>query len=72
MSASSANSSEFDELIVRAGDQGANFLLIAARPLKEPVAWGGPIVMNTEAELNEAFRELNDNTFIKHKRPQVL
>ncbi len=72
MSASSGGSSDFDEVVVKAGDQGAKFLLIAARPLKEPVAWGGPIVMNTEAELNEAFRELKDNTFIKHKRPQEL
>jgi len=72
MSASSADSSDFDEVIVKAGDQGAKFLLIAARPLNEPVAWGGPIVMNTEAELNEAFRELKDNTFIKHDRPQEL
>lgn len=72
MSASSTGSSDFDEVIVRAGDQGAHFLLIAARPLKEPVAWGGPIVMNTEEELNEAFRELNANTFIKHNKPQEL
>jgi quercetin 2,3-dioxygenase len=72
MSASSANSTDFDEVIVRAGDQGANFLLIAARPLKEPVAWGGPIVMNTEEELSEAFRELRNDTFIKHKKPQEL
>jgi redox-sensitive bicupin YhaK (pirin superfamily) len=72
MSASSASSSDFDDVIVRAGDRGANFLLIAARPLKEPVAWGGPIVMNTDDELNEAFRELNENTFIKHKKPQEL
>jgi hypothetical protein len=72
MSASSSGSSDFDEVIVKAGDQGAKFLLIAARPLKEPVAWGGPIVMNTEAELNEAFRELKDNTFIKHEKPQEL
>ena len=72
MSASSTDSSDFDEVIVRAGDQGAKFLLIAARPLNEPVAWGGPIVMNTDEELNEAFRELKDNTFIKHKKPQEL
>ncbi len=72
MSPSSTDSADFDEVIVKAGDQGAKFLLIAARPLKEPVAWGGPIVMNTEAELNEAFRELKDNTFIKHNRPQEL
>jgi hypothetical protein len=72
MSATSESSSDFDEVVVRAGDRGANFLLIAARPLKEPVAWGGPIVMNTEEELSEAFRELNGNTFIKHKKPQEL
>jgi redox-sensitive bicupin YhaK (pirin superfamily) len=72
MSASSASSSDFDEVIVKAGADGAKFLLIAAKPIKEPVAWGGPIVMNTEAELNEAFRELKDNTFIKHDRPQEL
>jgi len=72
MAASSASSSDFDEVVVKAGTDGAKFLLIAARPLKETVAWGGPIVMNTEAELNEAFRELKDNTFIKHDRPQEL
>jgi quercetin 2,3-dioxygenase len=72
MSASSTDSSDYDEVIVRAGSQGAKFLLIAARPLKEPVAWGGPIVMNTDEELNEAFRELKENTFIKHKKPQEL
>ena len=70
MSASSANSSDFDEVLVKAGDEGARFLLISAKPLKEPVAWGGPIVMNTEEELDEAFRELDNKTFIKHDKPQ--
>jgi hypothetical protein len=41
------------------------FLLMSGEPLGEPVAWGGPIVMNTQDELNLAFRELDDNTFIK-------
>jgi len=41
------------------------FLLASGRPLREPVAWGGPIVMNTEAELEQAFNELNHGTFIK-------
>ena len=72
MAASSANSSDFDEVRVKSGTEGARFFLIAANPLKEPVAWGGPIVMNTEEELNEAFRELDDKTFIKHENPRVL
>lgn len=70
MSASSANETDNDEVMVKAGNKGARFFLIAAKPLNEPVAWGGPIVMNTDAELREAFRELDNNTFIKHKRPQ--
>jgi quercetin 2,3-dioxygenase len=72
MSASSANNSDYEEVLVKAGTEGARFFLLAAMPLKEPVAWGGPIVMNTEEELNEAFRELNNKTFIKHDKPQVL
>ncbi|MCK7542430.1 MAG: hypothetical protein MZV63_71925 [Marinilabiliales bacterium] len=47
MTASSSDSSDFDEVKVKAGPEGARFFLIAARPLQEPVAWGGPIVMNT-------------------------
>lgn len=69
MTASSSNSSDFDEVKVKAGAGGARFFLIAARPLKEPVAWGGPIVMNTQEELNLAFSELQSKTFIKHDRP---
>jgi len=69
MSASSVKSSEFDEVRVKAGPEGARFLLIAASPLKEPVAWGGPIVMNTDEELNLAFTELDNRTFIKHDKP---
>ena len=72
MSGSSANSSDYDEVLVKAGTEGARFFLIAAKPLKEPVAWGGPIVMNTEEELNEAFKELNNKTFIKHDKPLEL
>lgn len=72
MAASSAKDSEFDELQVKAGPEGARFFLIAARPLQEPVAWGGPIVMNTEEELNDAFRELDNNTFIKHENPELI
>ncbi len=72
MSASSLESSDFDEVRVKAGPAGARFFLIAARPLREPVAWGGPIVMNTQEELEEAFRDLDNNTFIRHDKPQEL
>lgn len=54
-----------DEVTVQAGDQGIRFLLISGRPLKEPVAWYGPIVMNTQAELQLAFNELQKGTFLK-------
>jgi len=70
MSGSSLTDSEYDEVLVKSGPEGARFFLIAAKPLREPVAWGGPIVMNTEEELNEAFRELDNKTFIKHDKPQ--
>ncbi len=70
MTASSPESADFDEVIVKAGPEGARFFLIAARPLQEPVAWGGPIVMNTQEELNLAFSELESRTFIKHDKPQ--
>jgi len=69
MTASSSDSSVFDEVKVKAGPEGARFFLIAARPLQEPVAWGGPIVMNTQEELNLAFSELESKTFIKHDKP---
>jgi hypothetical protein len=59
--------SEFDEVVVKSGIKGARFFLIAAAPLREPISWGGPIVMNTKEELNLAFEELDNNTFIKHK-----
>jgi len=49
----------------RAGDGGARFILFGGRPLGEPIAWRGPIVMNTREELDQAFRELRDGTFIR-------
>ena len=55
-----------DEVTVHAGEQGIRFLLVSGKPLEEPVAWYGPIVMNTQAELRHAITELNDGTFIKH------
>ncbi|MFO1142490.1 MAG: pirin family protein [Amaricoccus sp.] len=54
-----------DEVTVTAGPEGVRFLLVAGRPLQEPVAWHGPIVMNTRAELQQAMRELQNGTFIK-------
>ncbi|MCU0462659.1 MAG: hypothetical protein MUF36_11720 [Bacteroidales bacterium] len=72
MSASSENISDHDEVLVKAGTEGARFFLIAAKPLREPVAWGGPIVMNTDEELEEAFREIDNKTFIKHDKPLEL
>jgi redox-sensitive bicupin YhaK (pirin superfamily) len=56
-----------DEVTVQAGEEGIRFLLISGRPLKEPVAWYGPIVMNTQAELKTAFEELQNGTFLKAK-----
>jgi redox-sensitive bicupin YhaK (pirin superfamily) len=52
-----------------AGNEGARFLLAAGRPFKEPVAWRGPIVMNTQEELDEAFEELEEGTFLQHRDP---
>ena len=54
-----------DEVVVQAGEQGIRFLLVSGRPIEEPVAWHGPIVMNTQEELRQAFSELRDGTFIR-------
>lgn len=54
-----------DEVTVQAGETGIRFLLVSGKPLKEPVAWHGPIVMNTGDELREAIRDLQNGTFIK-------
>jgi redox-sensitive bicupin YhaK (pirin superfamily) len=54
-----------DEVVVEAGERGIRFLLVSGRPLEEPVAWYGPIVMNTREELRQAVRELNEGTFIR-------
>jgi redox-sensitive bicupin YhaK (pirin superfamily) len=54
-----------DEITVQAGPEGVRFLLISGAPIEEPVAWHGPIVMNTREELNQAFRDLRNGTFIK-------
>jgi quercetin 2,3-dioxygenase len=54
-----------DEVTVQAGEQGIRFLLVSGKPIAEPVAWYGPIVMNTQAELQQAVAQLRDGTFIK-------
>lgn len=64
---SNVNEAANDAVIVKSGGQGARFLLLAAKPLKEPIAWGGPIVMNTKQELEQAFEELDNGAFLKHK-----
>ncbi|HCX04136.1 MAG: pirin family protein [Tissierellales bacterium] len=53
-----------DEIEI-SSEKGSRFLLFAGKPLKEPIAWGGPIVMNTQEELSTAFKELDEGTFIK-------
>jgi len=56
-----------DEITVQAGPQGLRFLLVSGAPIKEPVAWHGPIVMNTTEELQQAMADLQNNTFIKNQ-----
>jgi quercetin 2,3-dioxygenase len=54
-----------DEVLVQAGDEGIRFLLVSGKPLEEPVAWYGPIVMNTQEQLRQAISDLRAGTFIK-------
>jgi hypothetical protein len=54
-----------DEVTVQAGDDGIRFLLVSGKPLQEPVAWYGPIVMNSQEQLRQAFTELEKGTFLK-------
>ncbi|HWF83810.1 MAG TPA: pirin family protein [Vicinamibacterales bacterium] len=56
-----------DEVVVQAGGEGIRFLLVSGKPIEEPVAWYGPIVMNTKEELRQAWTELRDGTFIKSR-----
>ena len=53
-----------DEVVVQAGEQGIRFLLVSGKPLEEPIAWYGPIVMNTKREIQEAISDLRNGTFI--------
>jgi quercetin 2,3-dioxygenase len=61
-----------DEVVVQAGDEGMRFLLVSGKPLEEPVAWYGPIVMNTQAQLQKAFEELETGQFLKHQNSSAL
>ena len=56
-----------DEITVQAGGEGIRFLLVSGKPIEEPVAWYGPIVMNTQEELRQAIAELHTGGFIKHR-----
>jgi len=58
--------SKGDTISIKAGSDGSRILIIGGKPLNEPIAWHGPIVMNTEEELDTAFNEFNNNTFIKY------
>jgi len=55
-----------DEVSVQAGESGIRFLLVSGKPIEEPVAWYGPIVMNTRTELEQAVSELRNGTFIRN------
>jgi redox-sensitive bicupin YhaK (pirin superfamily) len=59
--------SDGDRVKVNTGEKPVRFLLISGKPIGEPVAWRGPIVMNTQAELKVAFEEYSNGTFIKHR-----
>ena len=54
-----------DEIVVQAGEKGVRFLLVSGKPIEEPVAWYGPIVMNTEQELRQALSDLRDGSFVR-------
>jgi redox-sensitive bicupin YhaK (pirin superfamily) len=56
-----------DEIVVEAGDEGIRFLLVSGKPIEEPVAWYGPIAMNTQEQLRQAVAELQNGRFIKHR-----
>jgi redox-sensitive bicupin YhaK (pirin superfamily) len=56
-----------DEVVVQAGEEGIRFLLVSGKPIEEPVAWYGPIVMNTNEQLQQAIADLRNGTFIKER-----
>jgi redox-sensitive bicupin YhaK (pirin superfamily) len=62
---------EGDRVVVEAGELPARLILPTGRPIGEPIAWYGPIVMNTKEELIQAFKELKEETFVKHTATEV-
>jgi hypothetical protein len=60
-----------DRISAVAGDKGVRFLLVSGKPIREPVAWYGPIVMNTQEELRIAFEEYQNGTFIKNRKTRA-
>ena len=56
-----------NEVKVKSGENGVRFLFVSGEPIKEPVAWHGPIVMNTLEELKQAYKDLKNGSFIKNK-----
>ncbi len=56
-----------DEIAVQAGERGIRFLLVTGKPIREPIAWHGPIVMNTREEIQQAFAEYKAGTFLRHR-----
>jgi redox-sensitive bicupin YhaK (pirin superfamily) len=54
-----------DEITVQAGPEGIRFLLVSGKPIEEPVAWHGPIVMNTQEQIRQAMTELHNGSFIR-------
>jgi quercetin 2,3-dioxygenase len=61
-----------DHIAVTTAEEPVRFLLISGKPINEPVAWYGPIVMNSDEELQLAFEEYRNGTFIKHKKPSGI
>jgi len=57
-----------DEVVVQAGPAGIRFLLVSGKPIQEPIAWYGPIVMNTREEIQQAFSEFRAGSFLKHSK----
>ena len=62
---------EGEKVFLRTGEKQARIILLTGRPIEEPIAWYGPIVMNTEDELIQVFRELREGKFIKHKATEI-
>jgi redox-sensitive bicupin YhaK (pirin superfamily) len=60
-----------EEFAIKATGENVRFLILTGEPLNEPIAWRGPIVMNTQAELETAFREYQEGNFVKHRQSKI-